>query len=544
MAFQQGLADLKADVTTFKGQFDQLKSQFDLTQDQVDSIATAGLWPNILGAAIIPGFVNDRFGPRVTIAGAASFTSAGLLLFWLTMTGHIPVFCGSVQQQLMLFEGLRSWGNQWPTAAILPVSMKNFPAWREPTLSVLVVALLKFIASIGGGLSVQLYLAFLAPDETSFILFLAVCIFFMYMLAVPVLVFFPDPPRGDDPLIERRRFIPAFVIAIAMIAGIIANAYLSVDLPRAARFGFAAALMVGFSLIGTSLMGDWTAGCYKGKGRDASQGAPLLGGGGNDGPQLPEALYGQLRLGQSMRTIDCWLMTFCTLAICASTGVVQVNVAQIVQSLGHSGSTPFMVTLYSVGTAIGRLAGTAAVELLRLADMERSLSFALTCLAALLGQLLLATSVWGAMLGGVVLSGLANGSVWTIIPIIMADLFGLENLGSNYKVTCIGEAVGVLAVSRGLAAHLYQQAISQGHGAAPSRGGSGSSADGLSALMVGDGDQNGGGGGRQNTCIGAVCFRQTFLLCAGLCFVATGAGLWLSKRTAQMSRLLKGGRTH
>jgi hypothetical protein len=66
---------------------------------------------------------------------------------------------------------------------------------------------------------VQFYLAFLAPDQTSYILFLAVCIFFIYIFAVPVLVVFKDPPRGD-PYVERRRFIPAFSITIVMIAAI------------------------------------------------------------------------------------------------------------------------------------------------------------------------------------------------------------------------------------------------------------------------------------------------------------------------------------
>ena len=72
---------------------------------------------------------------------------------------------------------------------------------------------------------------------------------------------------------------------------------------------------------------------------------------------------------------------------------------------GHDGSTPFVVTIYSVGTAIGRLASTAAVETLRLAGRQRSLSFALTCLVATVGALLLATSAWPAVLAGVFLSG-------------------------------------------------------------------------------------------------------------------------------------------
>ena len=35
-----------------------------------------------------------------------------------------------------------------------------------------------------------------------------------------------------------------------------------------------------------------------------------------------------------------------------------------------------------------------------------------------------------------------------MIPLISADLFGLENLGANYKTATLGEAVGFLLVGK------------------------------------------------------------------------------------------------
>ena len=72
----------------------------------------------------------------------------------------------AVAAQLMALQALTSWGLQWPSAAVLPANMKNFPAHQEPVNAICVVALLKCIGSVGGGLSVQLYLAFIAPDQT------------------------------------------------------------------------------------------------------------------------------------------------------------------------------------------------------------------------------------------------------------------------------------------------------------------------------------------------------------------------------------------
>ena len=114
------------------------------------------------------------------------------------------------------------------------------------------------------------------------------------------------------------------------------------------------------------------------------------------------------------------------------------------------------------------------------------------------------------------LVGICNGGIWTLLPLIMADLFGLENLGANYKIACFGEAVGYLLVSRGLAARLYEDAIAAGHG-----GGGG------------EGSSDGGGPVAETTCIGPECFREVHIVCAGLCAIAVFAGLLLGKRTGQ-----------
>ena len=84
----------------------QVKQQYGFSQDQLDSIATAGFWPNLVGAAIIPGLVNDRYGAPVTLVGAGVFTFLGLFVFWLTISEGIPIVAGSPHAQLMLCAGL------------------------------------------------------------------------------------------------------------------------------------------------------------------------------------------------------------------------------------------------------------------------------------------------------------------------------------------------------------------------------------------------------------------------------------------------------
>jgi len=55
----------------------------------LDSIGMAGYWPNLVGAAIIPGLVGDRFGGGAAMLGAALCISTGLMLFWATLVGVV-----------------------------------------------------------------------------------------------------------------------------------------------------------------------------------------------------------------------------------------------------------------------------------------------------------------------------------------------------------------------------------------------------------------------------------------------------------------------
>lgn len=417
----------------------EVKSQFELTQDQLNSIATAGFWPNLLGAAIVPGLVNDRFGAPVTMVGAGVFTSAGLGGFWLTVTGRLPVLMGSPHTQLMLLQGLTSWGLQWPSAAVMPANMKAFPAHMEPVNSVCVVALLKCVSSVGGCLSVQLYLAFLAPDQTAYILFLAVSALVIFVPGAALLKTFPAPTTLDD---DFRRFVPTFAVVIVVVSASIWNAHMAAGLSRAVRGAFAAALLGAFSLIGLTLVYDTRSFLGRSRGQvRADATTPLLLSGQaeplksvaphrsaaaapqqqqlqqgftvQDDPRLSAtalpvqqqhveaeeahtgsspAVYGELTVWRTMATIDCWLMVLCTFATMASVNVFTVNIAQICEAIGVASATPFVMTLYSAGSAVGRLGSTLIAEALRRHGHPRSYSFMFMCVDMLVAQLVLATS--------------------------------------------------------------------------------------------------------------------------------------------------------
>lgn len=89
------------------------KEGFNLTQSELDAVAMAGFWPNLAGAAMIPGLVNDRYGGPATLFGAAFFIFVGLLGYWATLTGKLSLWHYGAVWQLAVFESIRSFGNQW-----------------------------------------------------------------------------------------------------------------------------------------------------------------------------------------------------------------------------------------------------------------------------------------------------------------------------------------------------------------------------------------------------------------------------------------------
>lgn len=147
------------------------------------------------------------------------------------------------------------------------------------------------------------------------------------------------------------------------------------------------------------------------------------------------------------------------------------------------------------------------------------------CLDMFLAQLLMATVTYPGLVFGVLLTGLCNGGIWTLLPLVMADLFGLENVGANYKIACFGEAVGFITIGRGLAAYIYEQAIIDGSVARED------------SSLAGIGTESSAGGkDLLKSCFGPACFRYTHLVCAALCLLATLAGLVLGRRTGARVR--------
>jgi hypothetical protein len=129
---------------------------------------------------------------------------------------------------------------------------------------------------------------------------------------------------------------------------------------------------------------------------------------------------------------------------------------------------------------------------------------------------LLFASAWpGSLYVGSVLLGLCYGVHFSIMVPTASELFGLRHFGMIYNFLNIGNPLGSLLFSGLIAGYLYDQEASKG--AAVGSGwrilGSGSS-HWLSGTAVGSHTEHG-----VPVCVGAHCFRLTFIIMACVCAV-------------------------
>ena len=500
---------------------DDIKSTWRLDQSATSSIAAAAFYGNCAGLAMVPGFVNDRFGPAVTLCGAALFTALGMALFYATATGALPAIArlpgaggdggggggGDAVFWLSAFEAMRSFGNQWPSAAIMPLAMRNFEA--QPALAIRALAALKCLSSAGGSLGALLFASgALGSRQLNFVLAAAVVTPTLFLCGVPFMRELPLPPAGDDGARagQERHLTPTFALIVLLLALIVGGTVAdtqSSGLGTTAKRALTAAVFALWLVAVLSPVLTLFRACRGGGRSTAKQPAS----------PPPGPVIGELPVSRAARTVEFWLVIWSSFAYLGATGIVFLNLAQMCDALGttlggggnnNSSLHALAQCVYTMAAAVGRLGSAAFVEALRLRRLPRPLAFAAVAAGALLGLLCLATHTTAGLYLGVLLCGAGYGGWWTLVPVIMGDLFGLKHLGAVYKATTVPEAAGYLLVGQRMTASLYQRAA----------------------------DAHGTG----TACVGADCFRTACLVGCGLCATAVLACAELGRRVARRER--------
>lgn len=349
------------------------------------------------------------------------------------------------------------------------------------------MAVLKCVGSLGGAVAAQIYVAFIAPHQTDYVLFAAVAVAALCLSGVPILKLRPPPLPLND-VADCRRLRKTFWLIAAVVPGLAGIAYAnSTDqLGHGGTVGCAVGIVVLWAATALSPMlapGSRLERCLLWQ-TTRSETVTRLEHGATPSPRLAERpLVPDRPPWEVVRTVDCWLMLWSTFSTLGAYGITFLNLAQICEAFGRKDGVPFAVTLSMIAAACGRIFGAAFFGWCT----RPTGSFIVANVIIAVAMVLLSTATAAGLYIGLLLAGIIYGGFWTTVPMIMAELFGLKHLGANYKIMCFAEAIGYLLIGRLLAAHIYEKHAPAG----------------------------------STTCLGQQCFRETFLIAAELC--ATGA---------------------
>lgn len=128
----------------------------------------------------------------------------------------------------------------------------------------------------------------------------------------------------------------------------------------------------------------------------------------------------------------------------------------------------------------------------------------------IIGHLLVAAGIPGSLLVGSILLGASYGVHYTIMVPTASELFGLRDFGMIYNFITMGAPISSLLFSGVIAGYFYDKEAAKESS------------------------------GKGATCLGAHCYRVTFLVMAGVCLLGLLANVLLTLRIGPVYQSLYG----
>ena len=476
-------------VYSFGSYSSTLKARLGLSQEQ---LAWAALCSNLGTYSGVAGLVFGRVGARRTVALGAALVGVGYGGVWLLLVAP-PAAGGAALSCACCF--LWGHGAGYLDCACIGTCAAAFRSHRGA-----VVGLMKSLYGLASSLIV-LFAAYWASGA-SFVGILAVVALALPLLGARALAAAPlGGTRADGD--EGDRLDRAALRVVALALAVLGLAILRVERPwssAAANAAVAVAVMAGLGWQ-TRVAADGRAA------GDGPEDAPLV----SKGSVAPAAGVasdaGKIdsRPRDTVGRVDFWLFLLAILPVAGAGLMVINNLGQIVSARGGgTAAADVAVSLVSVANCLARLAAGRAADALVRAGRPRPAILAAANLGAAASMVVLyatGASLPGAFAGAAA-AGAAYGCMWTAIPSVASDLYGLAHVGANYSLCVPTIVVASLLFSTWLAPAVYD-----GH------------ADD-------DGD-----------CVGADCFATAFLVTAGATLAGAGAAVGLCARTLALYEL-------
>lgn len=505
---------------TFSNYSDALKSLMSLTQLELNNLSVAKDVGKAFG--ILAGLASDKLPTSVLLLIGSFEGLVGYGVQWLVVSRRIQPLS---YWQMCVFLCLGGNSTTWMNTAVLVTCLRNFRKNRGP-----VSGILKGYVGLSTAIFTDLCTAMFSDDASTFVLMLAVVPLVVCLTAVFFLREIPPSASAAEEKEEAKYFSVFNVVAVIVAVYLLAYDVIIKNPSRAFSLGFSAVLLIllasPLAVPVYSFAKTWSLNRSKNKRDIEGQAtAPLLSEiteqevkpTHEQQPTLPTeqvtvaeinniskpAIGEEHTITEALLTIDFWIL-FVSFLCGVGTGLaVMNNMGQIGLALGYADVSIF-VSLTSIWGFFGRiLSGTISEHYLRKAGTPRPLWNAASQILMAVGYILMAVALPGSLYVGSIVVGICYGVRLAVSVPTASELFGLKYFGLIYNILILNLPLGSFLFSGLLAGLLYDaQAI-------PTPGGG-------------------------NTCVGAHCYRNVFIIMAIACVVGFGLDVLLAIRTKKV----------
>ncbi|KAI3854661.1 hypothetical protein MKX03_005257 [Papaver bracteatum] len=515
---------------TFSNYSAALKSLMSLTQLQLNNLSVAKDVGKAFG--VLAGLASDRLSTPVILLIGSLEGFIGYGVQWLVVSRRIHPL---PYWQMCIFLALGGNSTTWMNTAILVTCMRNFRKNRGP-----VSGILKGFVGLSTAIFTDVCSALFADSPSKFLLMLAIVPAVVCLTAIFFLREVPESVKNTAAQqVEESKYLNFFNIVAVVVALYLLIYDLSGKHSHLLSLLFASGLLF---LLVVSPLSIPLYSIFKNSNSHSNN--------NNDvetriqeeetqtvetemreksvqvveeekdletDDKVVERDYKKPILGEdhtileAVRTVDFWIL-FLSFLCGVGTGLaVMNNLGQMGLALGHVDVSIF-VSLTSIFGFFGRIgSGTISEYFLKNHATPRPLWNAASQIPMALGYVVLAIALPGSLYVGSIVVGICYGVRLAITVPTASELFGLKYYGLIYNILILNLPLGSFLFSGLLAGFLYDAQATK---------------------------TKGGG----NTCVGAHCYRQVFVVMALSCVVGLVLDMVLVFRTKKLYKKIQIGK--
>ncbi|XP_021733751.1 uncharacterized protein LOC110700515 [Chenopodium quinoa] len=472
----------------------QSYDQFTLNTVSVfkDIGSNAGVLSGFLYSAVSPGHNRNAGVPWVVHTVGAAEGFLGYFFMWLAVVGVIPRPPVPIMCVFMFFAAhSQTFFNTWNVVT----SVQNFPDYSGTA-----VGLMKGFLGLSGAILIQVYKAFFKGNPSTYILMLALLPSIVSLSLIYLVKLCPNKTSEDKNHLNSMSIVSMLLAAYLMIILILEDILVFPHWARLLNF----LVLILFLSLPLKIA---TEANKKEKSQPLLLKTEPLLYDSNDSNEPEKSLVGEenvelcqesMNILEAMGSINFWLLFLAILCGMGSGLATINNMSQLGQSLSYNTSKiNTLVSLWSIWNFFGRFgAGYISDILLRRRGWARPLVMVVALGAMTIGHVIIGSGFFGNLYIGTILVGICYGALWSLMPTITSEIFGVLHMGTIYNAIAMANPLGTYVLSVWVIGHIYDEEA-----------------------------------GEHNSCLGVHCFMVSFFVLAFVSFLGFIVALTLFFRT-------------